>query len=463
MKAAGKAALAIGIIGGVAVAGPYVIGLRIESGFRAGIASLSEQSPYPIRISRYERGLYSAEAETTIEIALPPDEDEAPKILLLRLQHAISHGPRPDGPLRAGHAVTTARFDDAPKIPVTALFGEHPAFTLTTDISYLGGISGSLGSPAVNVITPGDDEAPEALTAQWSGVEAHYSFRNGHFVGRLEAPALHMSEADESVVDIGPTLLTADMQQIDPGRLWVGSSAMTVDSIAVNVDDGRVVIKQIAVDSSSEITDGQMSAVIKMSIADIEAAGGFDKLRLDIAFDHFDAAGIADLSRALNRVQQAHGRDGAAADPAVLITELKPALGRVAAAHPEFRIDEFSFNGPGGAVTAKGGIRYVGDANLDNLAPITDIEAEGQFDAPLADIDQLLRKKVHSDLASNAGVAPNEVPQEVIASALQNTRDAMIAQGLLLVDGQQAKSVMTFKGGVLTINGKTLGAGVPGS
>jgi len=470
MKAAGKTALAIGIIGLVAVAGPYVIGLRIESAFRAGIASMSEQSPYPIRISRYERGLYSAEAETTIEIVLPPEahsheeghEDEAPaapKVMQLRLNHAISHGPRLDGLFRLGRLITTPQLDDDLKTSLAPLFGEQPLLTLITDLGLTGGVSGSLQSPAADASTAGR----EALKVRWAGIESSYSVGGGHLVLQLAAPSLDITDNDGKQGSLGPLAITADMTRVNGSSLWIGSSTMTIASLALKYADATSTLNQFALSSDTQLVDGSINSGVQFSATSLDAAGArIDQPRLVIAFDHLDTAATIAISTAANRYQQAHGKD-AAADPAAMMAELKPAFGQLAAGHPELRIDELSFRGPAGVVKAKGGLRYIGDANLDDFSPLTDIEGQAQFDAPMDYVNLLLSQKVRADLAGNAGVAPAEVPQEVIASALQNTRDALIAQGLLLVDGQQAKSAVAFKGGVLTINGKTLGAGAPGS
>ena len=469
MKAAGKAALAIGIIGVVAVAGPYVIGLRIESAFRAGIASLSEQSPYPIRISRYERGIYSAEAETAIEVVLPPDaraheqghEDEAPaapKVLQLRLHHAISHGPRLDGLLRLGRLVTTPQLDDALKTSLAPLFGEQSLITLTTDLGFTGGISGSLRSPAVDASTAGVN----ALKVRWAGIESSYAMGGGHLVLQLAAPNLDITGNDGKQGSFGQLAMSADMTQVDDSPLWIGTSTITVASLALKSAEVTSTLNQFALNSDTRLADGSINSGVQFSATRFEAAGTrIDQPRLSVSFDHLDTAATIAMSTAANRYQQTHGKD-AAVDPAAMMAELKPAFSQLAAGHPELRVDELSFGSPAGAVKAEGSLRYIGDANFDDFSPLTDVEGHAQFDAPLDYVNLLLSQKIRADLAGNAGVAPAEVPQEVIASALQNTRDALIAQGLLLVDGQQAKSAMAFKGGVLTINGKTLGTGTPG-
>lgn len=471
MKAAGKAAWAVGVIGSVAVVAPYVIGLRIESAFRAGIASLSEQSPYPIRISRYQRSLYSAEADTVIEIVLPPeaqapdddghasDAPAAPKVLQLRLHHAISHGPRLDGPLRFGRLVTAPQLDAELKASLAPLFGELPLLTLTTDLGYTGALSGSLQSPTVDASTAGAD----AVKVRWAGIDSSYSLGGGHFVLQLAAPSLDIVSDDGKRGSFGPLAITADMTQVDDSPLWIGTSTMTIASLALKSADATSTLNQFVLSSDTKLVDGAINSGVQFSASSVEAAGTrIDQPRLHVAFDHLDKAATIAMSTAANRYQQTHGKD-ATVDPATMMAELKPAFSQLAAGHPELRIDELSFGSPAGAVKAEASLRYIGDANFDDFSPLTDVEGHAQFDAPLDYVNLLLSQKIRADLAGNAGVPPTEVPPEVIASALRNTRDALIAQGLLLVDGQQAKSAMAFKGGVLTINGKTLGTGVPDS
>lgn len=471
MNAAGKAVLAVGIIGTVAVAVPYLIGMRIESEFRAGVAELAEQTPYPISISRYQRGLYSAEADTAIEIALPPephDHDDgdhpdeapaAPRMVTLHLHHEISHGPRLDGLLRSGRLVTTPRLEGDLQAAFAPLFGDAPVFTLITDLGYLGGISGSLRSPPIDSSTGAESEAK---TVHWAGIDSNYSFGGGHFLMHLEAPELSSTSATAGQAAGGPLVITADMRKIDDGPLWIGSSSLSIASITTKTADGAFALNQLALASDTKVNDGQLDSGVQFSAASLEAAGArFDKLRLDFALDHLDAAATTELSLAIRQYQQAHATDATAADPMVMMAALKPAFGRLAGGHPEARIKELSFTGPSGSVAASGSLRYVGDANLDDFSLPADVEAEGQFEAPLDYVNLVLGRQVRTDLAANAGVAPEEVPPEVLASALQNARDGLLAQGLLVVDGQQATSTVSFRNGALTINGKTLGVGGP--
>lgn len=471
MNAAGKAVLAVGIIGTVVVTVPYLIGMRIESEFRAGVAELAEQTPYPISISHYRRGLYSAEADTAIEIALPPephdhDDDDhpeeapaAPQMVTLKFHHEITHGPRLDSLLHSGRLVTTPQLDGDLKALFAPLFGEAPVFTLITNLGYFGGISGSLRSPPVDSST---GTGSEAKTVHWAGVDSTYSFSGGHFLMHLEAPELSSTRAATGQAAGGPLVVTADMRRIDDGPLWIGSSSLSIASITAKTPDGAFALNQLVLASDTKVDDGQLDSGVQFSAASLEAAGArFDKLHLDFALNHLDAAATTELSLAIRRYQQAHATDAAAADPKVMMAALKPAFGRVAGGHPEARIKELSFTGPAGSVAASGSLRYVGDANLDDFSLPADVEAEGQFEAPLDYINLVLGRQVRTDLAASAGVAPEEVPPEVLASALQNARDGLLAQGLLVVDGQQASSVVSFKNGALTINGKTLGAGGP--
>ncbi len=462
--AAGKAALAVaGIIGVAAVAGPWLIGLRIESAFRDSVAAISAQSPYPIRISRYRRGLYSSEAETIVEIALPPKPDSAepvpPKQLQVRLLHAISHGPRFDRLLRSGRMTTTPEFDGDIAVRLKPLLGGAPLFTLVTDIGYGGSVSGSLHSPAIDTSKAAAD-ASSKLQLQWAGIESSYSLSGGHLLLRLDAPGLTMSGERQASAVIGPMLLSADMTRIDDGPLWIGTSTAAIDSMTFKAEDGSFVLKQFAINSDSQAIDGLMNSGVQFSAAGLEVGGSqFDKLHLKLAFDRLDATATTEMSLALNRYQQSHGQDGSA-DPAAMMAELKPALGRLAAGHPEFRVDELSFSGPEGALKVDAAIRYTGDENLDDFSPLTDVEGRAQLDAPLAYVDLLLRQKIRADLAESAGVPLNEVPAEVIGNALASTRAGLVAQGLLMVDaGGRASSQLAFEGGALRVNGKMLGDG----
>lgn len=459
---------AAGVAGVAVLASPWLIGLRVEASFRDGIKRLSEQSPYPITVSRYARGYGSATAETRIEIPLPPeaaDDDNGaaarpPRTLVLGLQHAISHGPRPDSPLRIARLVTTPKLDAELTAALQPLFGDAAALTLITDLGFGGALSGSLRSPAVD--TSNTDALGSPLHLRWAGIDGEYSITGRQLVMRIDSPGLELSAPHDRDSRIGPMQLRADMQRIADGPLWAGTSTLAIASATFKTGAAAIAMEAVQVDSETRAVDGLMNSGVRFSAASFNAGGTrIDQLRLNLAVDHLDAAATSELSQAMNRYQQALGPDGKAADPLAMMAELKPVLGRLAAGHPEFRVDELSFGSPDGTVKLDGRLRYIGDANLDDFAVPRDLEGRVQFEAPLTTVNLLLGQKVRADMAESAGVAPAEVPPEVVASALAGSRSAMVAQGLLLIDGDRASSTMAFERGALTINGKTLGGPAP--
>lgn len=471
MGISGKAVAGMAAVAALGIGIPYVIGLRTETGFRASIAELERQSPYPIEVAVYRRGLLSAEAETTVTIPLPPDAHdhdhddaqpaELPKTVQLRLHHAISHGPRLDGLLRSARLVTTPMLDAEQAAALQPLFGSEPPFTLVTDIGLGGAVHGSLRSPPVDTASSAGAAAPAPLQLQWAGIESRYSLAGGHLLLQLDAPGLKLSGAAGVQGSLGPIQLSADMNRIDDSPLWTGSSRLSLASAAFAAGDAPgFVLEALAIDSDTRTVDQRMNSGARFAATTLELAGSrYRQLQLNLALDHLDAAAASELSLALNRYQQKNGADAAKADPAAMMAELKPVLGRLVASQPEFRVDELSFTGPDGAVKLTGRLRYIGDANLDDFAPTGDLEGEARFEAPLATFNTLMATKLRGDLASSAGVAPAEVPPEVLASALQGNRESLLQQGVLLVDGGRVSSALSFKSGVLSINGRTLGGG----
>jgi len=471
MGISGKAAAGMAAVAALGIGIPYVIGVRTEAGFRDSIAQLERQSPYPIQVAVYRRGLLSAEAETTVTIPLPPDahdHDDAPpaalpKTLQLRLHHAISHGPRHDGLLRSARLVTTPMLDAEQAAALQPLFGSEPLFTLVTDIGLGGAVHGSLHSPPVDTATSASAAEPAPLQLQWSGIESRYSLAGGHLLLQLDAPGLKLSGAAGIQGSLGPIQLSADMNRIDDSPLWTGSSRLSLASAAFSAGDAPgFVLEALAIDSDTRTVDQLMNSGARFAVATLELAGNrYRQVQLNLALDHLDAAAASELSLALNRYQQKNGVDAAKADPAAMMAELKPVLGRLVASQPEFRVDELSFTGPEGALKLTGRLRYVGDANLDDFAPTRDLEGEARFEAPLATFNSLMATKLRSDLAASAGVAPSEVPPEVLASALQGNRESLLQQGVLLVDGDRVSSALSFRAGALSINGRTLGGSPP--
>ncbi len=461
-----KAVAAIGIIGAVAVGGPYLIGQQIESDFRAAIAAAPDHYPYPITLVSYQRGLFSSVAETRQVIDIGPDSDDITiddegnpvippnRLIPVSFHHEIGHGPRLDG-LRLTRFVNTLKFEGDALAAVRRIFGDSEPATLTVDVGFGGDISGSLVSPAVDTPLPAGEDS-EGGRLQWSGLTSDFSVRGKHVVGALDAPGLNFGDGK---VVMGPVTAKADMTIVTDG-VWIGNFNNTFASMSVAEPNFAFSMKDIRIDSDTTDTAGQLKsgatfAIKEMLFNDVRV----DDTRMRLVLDRLDTQAMSAFSRALNRfTAEQGGKTAGVEELPQMLAVMKPSLAAAAAGQPLFAIEELSFTAPQGKVRMEGRVQYVGDADIEDFAVATDVVASAKVEAPMPLIELLLQLQTAKTVIPGPDGAPVRLSPEQIAATTQASRDGMVAQGLLIVDGDRARSEIEFKGGALTVNGKALGA-----
>lgn len=423
-------ALALGV--------PYGIGLRVEADFRAALAAAPRHAPYPATLVRYDRGLFGASAETRFE--LEPG-------VFLGLHHAISHGPRLDG-LRTARIVST--LDTRPDwlAWLRQVYGSTDPLTVTVDVGWPGDFAIAVRSPA---IAPG--EANGGL--RWQGLDGRFAVDGDRVHGRADAPGLDLGDRGA----LGALALGLDTRVIADG-VWTGTASASLASLRAAGPQGLLSITGLHLESDSREHDGQLRSAFSVAARAIEVDGsGISDARLRAVLDGVGVPALSQLSAALNR-------DGAAGpaidDPEAaqhLLAAVRPALGAIAAGQPSFAVEELSFAAPQGKVDASARVRYVGDAAIDDFSPLGDLAVAGKFEMPLALLELLVGAQ--AEVASSARGLDGEMLRpspEQLAAHVRTTLAGLIAQGLLQVDGERARSELDYKPGALSINGQALAA-----
>ncbi|WP_439641007.1 YdgA family protein [Nevskia sp.] len=447
----------------------WVIGRRIEADIRALIAEAPDHYPYPVRLLRYERGLFSSVAETEHRYDLGPDpgaitvDDNGQavlppnRIVPLTLLHRISHGPRLDG-LRLARIINTVKFDGDLQDRTRRLFGDAEPVQLTVDLGIGGGISGELLSPAVDARLPGDGDAA-SRHLQWSGIRGRFDISGDHVVGSLDAPGLDL---DDGGVVMGPVAVKTDLTLIADGVL-IGRVGSSFASFSHKGPAGVVALSGIHIDADTADSDGQLKSTTTMAIRELR----FNDTRvsdaqLRMVFDRFGTQAMSDLSLAINRFSaQQVGKPADEAQAQQMLAAIKPSLAAAAADQPIFAIEDLSFTAPQGKLQFSGKVQYVGDANLDDFTIRTDVAADAKLAMPVALIDLLLTLQAAKVVVPGAHGEPVHLSPEQIAAFARSNRDGAVAKGMLVVEGDLASTAVQFRDGALIVNGKPFGAAPP--
>lgn len=438
--AAGVAVLAV-------VAVPYVIGQQIETAFRSTLADASAHYPYPVTLVHYRRGVFSAEAETRHDLTLgpavgtgAPSAAAAGRAISMTLRHAISHGPRWDG-LRLARIVNTLRLDDRLAAQAAVLFGAAEPLTAVVDVGFAGDLRGTVRSPPF-----AGSGVPSGWS--WAGLSGRFRLSGGRFEGQLDGDGLRIGDGE---LEVGAIALRADLAAI-AGGLWTGRFDSRFGSLAYRGPGGALRIDGLALASDTRDQDGDLRSDnrIRMESMKLDALQ-IDDGQLQLIIDSLDAGALSVLSEALNRHSAAiaRGDTGDAERSAIA-----PALSAVAAGQPRARLEALSFRAPSGAFMARGELRYVGDAELGDFAPLTDVIASLDVEAPVALIEAMLTG--HAARPGPGAPVPSAEQAAVIA---RTTLASLVSQGLVTVDDNGiGRSALRFDHGMLSINGNALSA-----
>jgi len=165
----------------VIAATPYVLGVRVETEFRAGVNEAATQIGYPIEVVEYDRGWLYSHAVTRLEL-----DDRA-----IDIENDITHGPF----LVLGWARIHSQMPKDATPELRHLFEASP-LTATTTIGFGDRMSAEIQSPSFDKGIP--DEPGVHIV--WKGAQARY-VRSGNRVDiEMNAPGVEIDDHDKHTV-----------------------------------------------------------------------------------------------------------------------------------------------------------------------------------------------------------------------------------------------------------------------
>ncbi|HLQ84812.1 MAG TPA: DUF945 family protein [Salinisphaeraceae bacterium] len=219
------AASAVLILLALALALPYLIGLRAETLFYQEAANLSVQLGQPIVVEDYQRGWFNSHAKTRVVLT-----DTA----TMETAHRITHGPY--------RVFGWAAIESLPQIdgsPFAALLDDAD-ITIDSKINFDGSVDMHAQSQAFQGTLP---ELPQtALSA--AGIDAHAHIAGAHVDYQLNIPELVLEDANvrlqASQIEVGGQGSLATRPRGADGDYWSTSVHARIGKALIQGDNGHI-------------------------------------------------------------------------------------------------------------------------------------------------------------------------------------------------------------------------------
>jgi len=438
----GLGALAVLLLGALAL--PYWGGSEAEAAFSEMGSTLAKVSGGHARAeSEFERGWLSSRAVTRVVIG----EDET----VLELQHDIIHGPLPWGLLAEGRiptelvqGIVTTRW----VLPAAdAVLAEA-----RTQIGFGGRTRVAFESP---------DYQQEQPPIRWGGASGTLLSPSPDFsevTGLLEAPMLGLAAPAGSQgpsLEVRDIVLAIDTQgEVGPG-FAIGSISLSVGHAEVRGGDETLSATNLQWAQSGAFDDDAGTYTLTLSGSLDQVLLGAERRygpgALEFVIRNLDPEAIGAIADA-----QTAGATPGSADP---VPELDLALvTRMLERSPEIEIAHLELEGPDGTLHATGKVGIDGESPQVAMGPMMAalaVEADADIFVPSRLLHRIL-DTFAAEQAAAAGTEPASAGALDINAAAIRTRwvEALLAAGVLVVEGDGYRVRLEYTEGSLRVNGQ---------
>jgi len=436
--------LASGIVvaGTAVLLAPIGLGWKLERDFRHHLAEYRQQ--LPLELLEYRRGWYSSRARSRLQLSLANGDS-----LPLLLDHRILHGPGSEG-LHYAHIRTSVVPEGAAGARLLQFFDGAAPLVISSDIGFLGGVSGELLSPAAS------SDASDPATLQWLGLRGHFRY-SADDSGRLtlQAPALAFTGTTGNA-ELRDIALAAQLQRSAASGLWLGESSFNIGLVEARFGESSLVAHGLSYSGASSEAAGLVTMKLSYGLQQLAVgASTIDDFHLRIALANLDARALKAYDDALR--QAAIG--GTQARPQTVLDSLRSQAPLLLARKPQLSVEEARMAYNGAPLSAQGRVRYVGDTQLDDFSAMSDLAGELRLELPRELLAASLRRQLEREMqlrAMQAGQPPDATA--LAAPAVDRLIEGLVARGLLV---ELAKGVyrvnLKLDAGQVLVNGQPLG------
>lgn len=455
MNKTGIAASALVALLAAGTAGAWYTGSRVEGALTEALQRTNEQflELFPdgelrMELSRFERGLFSSQAEYRIVV-----DDKGDETLLLALSDRIEHGPFP-----------LTRLSRLQLMPVMAY-----SQTSMKDSEVLGGLFNATGghSPMNMTSVMGYDQHIEAqltlvpMTLQDDGLDMTFSGFNADLStdklgekivlsGSMEALTLDIGGLMPIRMSMNDLVINMDRTQNADG-LYLGSSHLDLASMAFTLSN-RKTLELLALRSTDTLLeqDGQLTSDMNFDLGSVNYAGQtLGSMSSVWRFSRLDSKAVAELNRFYNQVMTSV-QTGADIDDH--LDDVQDVVAQLLAGKPRLALESLDVR------TANGESRL--SLAVELAAPESfELEDETLLRQIIARVDGQLQlsKPMLRDLVSYKGLFQPELSSDELAMEAEVLIDMLegMAQAskLARVEGDDLRTDLLYAEGQLEING----------
>ncbi len=419
----------------IVVVSPGIVGKLAEESVDQSLNRAAEESQEVVVTSqKFDRGWFSSEGQHRVEfldgeirdalMAMHGTDDLPVLIIDTRIDHGlipVTSMTRDKGSLLPGlgNAVSTLKIEKA-----DGEILEMPG-TIYSSVSLAGGLTSNY------VLEPGTLSSP-SNTSTWGPVDIVFATDANatmfEFGGTIDS--LDVKRNGEQVALSG--LRFSGEQHAGGYGFMVGDIDYELASISVSGGPAPVTIGPMALVATTRVDDGETigKASFSLTIADTPDVGDVG-LAMDVRMAGVDAAALQAFIAAVETMPQG------AADPAMAIGPLEPALKGLLAGGAELTFDKFDMSIPQGTIetTIDLVVEESDNADFEWTALLLATEAEASIRVPEPVMDFII------GLNPQAG--------------------AVVGMGYLKKNGDVYEMDAAYKKGLLTINGAPMPIPLP--
>lgn len=445
----GKAVVMAGALGAaavVAVAASFVIGGKVEAGFRSSIDAMCAGA-LQVRVLEYRRGVFGAEART----AWTFDDGDEP--ITFAVAHRIDQGA-----LAAGSA---ARIHSALIVPSTfesslgTVLRGRAALEVVTAVGWHGELLNRISSPEFR------GPAGAGLTVAWGGIDGEFHLGAGQSQaqGRIVMPLLDIRDADGNALTVEHLALDLESSRSRHHRFWTGPSSLNLDRVVFSargaqdsfVLDGLKIASLLALDGDA------VNMSVDFRVGTLSGGGEtVEDLGLAFAAERIDAGALDAISRRAEEVGRADGdvESQQAAVLEVVMQQLPAMLGRA----PAIELKRLGAKLGEGRAELRARIDYAGKADVAGLDPVAGIGASAELSMPKALLLRLLQLNARQSVvgyvkAMKVEASDAEIDGAVNAAVNKQMGD-ILAAGVLQEKDGVLSTALRYEEGSLSVNGR---------